>query len=65
MGRRKDIDKIMSDVIEPMMESIMSGEYQLEDATKDIGTQRVVFKVSLQLRSMLRLDNYTIDPQWN
>lgn len=66
MGRHRDIDKIVKQVMEPMFEDIMSGNYKLEEATKDIGSHRIVFKISLQPTMMLKLGNQgTKNPELN
>ena len=52
--------------MEPMFEDIMSGGYKLEEATKDIGSHRTVFQISLQPTMMLKLGkNGSENPQLN
>ena len=66
MGRHRDIEKIIKAVMEPMFEDIMSGGYKLEEATKDIGSHRTVFQISLQPTMMLKLGkNGSEYPQLN
>lgn len=65
MDRHSDISKILTDIVEPLLESIASGQYQLEDATMDVGTHRTVFQISLQPTMLLKLDSYTSDPKLN
>lgn len=58
MGRKKDINKILTKVIEPLLESITSGQYKLEDATMEIGSHRIVFEICIQPRQILKLDKH-------
>jgi len=65
MGRHRDIEKIIKTIMEPMFEDIMEGRYQLEDLTKDIGSHRTVFSISLLPTMAMRMDKYTKDPNLN
>jgi len=58
MGRERDVQRIITEIMEPLFEDIISGNYKLEEATKDIGSHRTVFQISVQPTMMLKLGNH-------